>query len=623
MSRRRHSIPLEQPPAEIICGAQITAEYLGQEVPDFRNNPLIEGLPPTLTPREVTEYLLQLPPYSDKDREMSQVARLQMTETAREFFVPNGKHLTVYYAITNMVRRGYVRRNPVLWEYWKRAHNNITSFLKAIKEMPFPSSRARGLAIIGTGGTGKSTTVEKILQSLPQVITHVSYKNQVFIMKQLVWLKLDCPRKGSLRELCVNFFRAADEILGTMYEKNYAGSSRRSLESLIAGIARVAANHCLGLVVIDEIQDLSEARSGGDITMVNFFVHLENAIGVPFALIGTQDAIPLLSTQFRQARRVSEQGYIVWDRMSEIEPEIEGFEEEDDDEETVAGLHSLTKPHGNLEKEDVQKIVPLPDPIWKNFIETMWTYQYVKQPRTLKENVIEDKCAHALYRAAKGIPAVVQTIFVLTQQLAILNGEEKITPRLIRETVRDNQQVIMELLGEAIIKTPRRITPVGDLSDLDIIYEAVEIYNGLPIEADGSKTMNQNTKVDAGADISADNQEWQEEATCKSKVNALSITSDTKAKRSNTKPQPRRNNIPKDTPLRGADFREANLLKADLLGADVLGAKFQDSQFHKTVWINGRTIQSGTLDDLISETDLGTKLTLLHKWLRRRQRCYS
>lgn len=549
MSRKRFNLPLEHPPAEIIRGAQIAADYLIQEVPDFRGNPLIEGLPPTLTPREVTEYLLHLPPYSDRDREMSQVARLQMTETAREFFVPNGKHLTVYYAITNMIRRGYVRRNPVLWEYWKRAHNNIQSFLKAIKETPFPSSRARGLAIIGSGGTGKSTTVEKILQSLPQVITHVTYKDQIFIMKQLVWLKLDCPRNGSLRELCVNFFRAADEILGTNYEKYYAGSSHRTLEFLIAGMARVSANHCLGIIVIDEIQDLSEARSGGDITMVNFFVHLENALGVPFALIGTQDAIPLLSAQFRQARRVSEQGYIIWDRMSEVEPEIEELEEEDDDDDEEAAVKSNSCPEllANQGKEDGQKKVPRPDPAWKNFIETMWTYQYVKHPRTLKEDIVKDKCAHALYKASKGIPAVVQTIFVLTQQLAILTEEEKISLRLIRETVRNNQQVIKELLGETLMKTPRQVAPVGDLSDLDTIYEAADFPNSLPASAGGGEVSNEiTTQVDAGADHRADDHQRQAGATGKSKVDSGLTTSGINDKKLNTRSAPRRKNPSKD-----------------------------------------------------------------------------
>jgi hypothetical protein len=50
MTNKRNRVPLEQPPIEIIRGAQIKAEYLTQEVPLFRDNPLIEALPPTLTP---------------------------------------------------------------------------------------------------------------------------------------------------------------------------------------------------------------------------------------------------------------------------------------------------------------------------------------------------------------------------------------------------------------------------------------------------------------------------------------------------------------------------------------------------------------------------------------------
>jgi hypothetical protein len=520
------------------------AEYLAQEVPQFRDNPLNEALPQTFTPQEVTEYLLQLPPFSDMDLEMSQVARLQMTETAREFFVPNGKHLTVYYAITNMIRRGYVRRNPVLWEYWKRQHHNIQSFLKGIKKKPFPNSRARGLAIVGSGGTGKSTTVEKILQSLPQVITHVAYKNQDFIMKQLVWLKLDCPRYGSLRELCVNFFRAVDEILGTQYEERYARNSRQTLEALIAGIARVAANQCLGIIVIDEIQDLSESRSGGDVTMVNFFVHLENSIGVPFALIGTQDAIPILSGQFRQTRRVSEQGYIVWDRMSEVEPEIEGFEDDEDEEAARPNISVAPPTNHDVNK---QKKASQPDIVWKSFVETLWTYQYVKHPRPLKQNVVEDKCAHALYNVAKGNPAVVQTVFVLTQQLAILTEEERITPRLIHDTVRNNQQLIKELLGEARMKKPREIKPVGDLADLDNIYEAETHSSNLPVGSWAHEAMNSAvTDVSAGGHGDVDMQLKKEETTVLSKAEIELRNSGRKTNKSNKKLTTKSTELPKD-----------------------------------------------------------------------------
>ena len=535
MSDKRFRILLEQPPIEIVRGAEIKAEYLPQEVPLFRNNPLIEALPPTLTPADVTEYLLQLPPYSEKDLKMSPVARLQLTETAREFFVPQGKHLTVYYALTNLILRGYVRRNPVLWGYWKQVQASIASFQTAIKKHPFPNSRARGLSIVGVGGTGKSTTVEKILQSLPQVITHVSYKREDFIMKQLVWLKLDCPRNGSLRELCVNFFRAVDEILGTQYEARYAGNSHRTLETLITGMARVASNHCLGIIVIDEIQDLSEARSGGEITMVNFFVHLENAIGIPFALVGTPNAIPLLSAQFRQTRRVTEQGYLAWDRMSEVQQEVEEFED-DDDEVPIASPNISEELPAAPTEGGKREETPQPDPVWKDFLETLWTYQYVKQPRQLKPNILEDKCAHALYSVAKGIPAIVQTVFVLAQQRAILNETEKITPRLIRETVRDHQGLIEQILGEARMKRPRAIPQVGDLVDLDQVYEAEELADDFPDKASQDDALNHITEEAAAGEESAN----------KSKGLASVSTPDRKVKNANNKPAPKRDKFSKD-----------------------------------------------------------------------------
>lgn len=66
MKKTKLNKHLPQPPTEIVRGAQIVAEYLKQEVPQFRDNPLIETLPPTLTPEQVTEYLFQLPPIRTK-----------------------------------------------------------------------------------------------------------------------------------------------------------------------------------------------------------------------------------------------------------------------------------------------------------------------------------------------------------------------------------------------------------------------------------------------------------------------------------------------------------------------------------------------------------------------------
>ena len=80
-------------------------------------------------------------------------------------------------------------------------------------------------------------------------------------------------------------------------------------------IAQVVRSTGLGLLVIDEIQHLCEARGFGDEKMLNFFVTLVNTAGVPVVLIGNPKAMSILQSEFRQARRGSGQGDMIWDRL--------------------------------------------------------------------------------------------------------------------------------------------------------------------------------------------------------------------------------------------------------------------------------------------------------------------
>src|SRR5262249_49895839 len=147
-----------------------------------------------------------------------------------------------------------------------------------------------------------SFSVERVLSLYPQVIHHSRYHGHNFTQSQITWLKLDCPFDGNTKGLCIEFFKAIDSLLGTNYHYHYAGR-RRLQDELLSDISLVAANHCMGVLVIDEIQRLSQARSGGAERMLNFFVQLVNTIGVPVVLIGTYKALSLLSGEFSQMRR--------------------------------------------------------------------------------------------------------------------------------------------------------------------------------------------------------------------------------------------------------------------------------------------------------------------------------
>src|SRR5260370_20644350 len=84
---------------------------------------------------------------------------------------------------------------------------------------------------------------------------------------------------------------------------------------LLADMATVAENHYIGVLVIDEIQRLSVAKSGGAEILLNFFIQLVNEIGIPVVLVGTYKALQVLSRQFSQMRRGTGQGDLIWDRM--------------------------------------------------------------------------------------------------------------------------------------------------------------------------------------------------------------------------------------------------------------------------------------------------------------------
>ena len=54
------------------------------------------------------------------------------------------------------------------------------------------------------------------------------------------------------------------------------------------------------MLVIDEVQRISKASSGGVGEMLNFFTELVNTIGVPIVLVGTYKALSVLMGEFHR-----------------------------------------------------------------------------------------------------------------------------------------------------------------------------------------------------------------------------------------------------------------------------------------------------------------------------------
>ena len=217
--------------------------------------------------------------------------------------------------------------------------------------------------------------MEKILSLYPQVIKHELYHGYPINELQISWMKLDCTHDGSLKGICMEFFEMLDNLVGTEYYKQYT-SPKVSLDTMIIGMSRLCISYNVGVLIIDEIQNLCSAKKDIPVRVLNFFVTLVNKIGVPVILIGTPKALSILQSDFQQAKRGSGQGDAMWHRLE----------------------------NGRS---------------WNLLRQAIWEYQYTKKPVPFN-----DEMNDALYEESQGIPFLAVHIYKLVQEDAILSGRE-------------------------------------------------------------------------------------------------------------------------------------------------------------------------------------------------------
>ncbi|MED4534174.1 ATP-binding protein [Metabacillus fastidiosus] len=360
------------------------AEYREQQISEYSGNPLIEALPPILNYREAYQKMMVEPLYSDKERELSEELRYQILFRLQHFFQPVAQHIDLEKRFSRLIRTGYLSRNPLSTDEIKYLRGSSIQKLNS----------ASSFTLMGFSGIGKTTAIERVLSLYPQVILHKYPINRW----QIVWMKLNCPHDGSLKTLCMDFFLKIDELIGTSYYEKY-GNTQISISAMITQMGRIARIHCIGALIIDEIQHLLTARDRGSEKMMNFFVTLINEIGIPIMLIGTMKARAVLQQDFRQARRGSGQGDMIWENM-----------EFDDD--------------------------------WNMLIEEMWKLQWTRENVPLNEEL-----SQTLYEESQGIVDIAVKIFSLAQSRAIETGIEKITPALIKAVVKDDLKLVEPMLN--------------------------------------------------------------------------------------------------------------------------------------------------------------------------------
>lgn len=393
------------------------AEYKKTGLPEYDENPLIAALPVIMSPIEVAKSLRKRPHFQPEEINLPCHIRTHaINRLTRDFFVPQTNHIIIEQKLSKLIRCSYLNRNPNTATFKRKLNSirgliqneNLTTYMHDDVDSP-----ASSMTIAGISGAGKSTTTNLVLNTYPRVIYHPDLH-----MLQVPWLKVDCPYDGSLSDFCLSFFIALDRRLNLNYRQQYA-SGRPTIAKMMADVADLCLIHAIGLIVIDEFQHMSLAKSGGEKKMINFLVTLVNVVEVSVVLIGTPKALRLFASEFRQARRASGDGSLVWDRLPK-------------------------------------------DESWEDFLEELWPYQWLR-------NMVDrnEPLTNKLYELTQGVPDIVVKLFCLAQARAVLLAstpeDEILSPELLEQVFEDEFSIVKPLLDALRTGNKKKLEDCNDL----------------------------------------------------------------------------------------------------------------------------------------------------------------
>jgi len=423
------------------------AEYTDQGLPEYNENPLIAALPAIMSPVDVAKTLAKRPVYQPEELILPCHIRTHaINRLTRDFFVPQTSHIIVEQKFSKLIRSSYLNRNPKAATFKRKLNSirdlvqkeNLTAYIHDEVDSP-----ASSMTIAGISGAGKSTTTNLVLNTYPRVIYHPEHH-----LLQVPWLKVDCPHDGSLSDFCLSFFIALGRRLNIDYRAKYT-SGRPTIGKMMADVADLCLIHAVGLIVIDEFQHMNLAKSGGEKKMINFLVTLVNVVEVSVVLIGTPKALRLFASEFRQARRASGDGSVVWDRL-------------------------------------------LFDESWEDFLTELWPYQWLN-------NKVErdEQLTNKLYELSQGVPEIVVKLFCLAQARSILLAdrpeEEVFSVELLEQVFEDEFSIVKPMLEALSSGNRSKIEECNDLIFPKFESNMINAVNRLV-----AKPLQQSQKIELG-----------------------------------------------------------------------------------------------------------------------------
>lgn len=387
----------------------VEAKYWSTGVAAYDLMPQIQCLGPIRSRESLAKKIRVRNGYRPELRDASTEIRLAEVGMLPRFFFPTEAQVDAGVDFLEALRNGYLHRplkTKASVKEVQAAYENQSDSEEDDEPVRDTMPVVASTTWVGVSGMGKTRTISRILDSLPQVIWHVNHR-----FHQVVWIRVQTPQNGSEKAFVLAVHRALDVALGENEAAKIKRLNYSQPEALDMLNERFAKIH-LGIVVVDELQHAKKKSKDANDNLLSFLVNFVNSVGVPVYLMGTLACLDILADSFRMARRS------IGDILMNFQPGKE-FE-----------LH----------------------------LASIFFIQYTKKITKLTTGLIKK-----FYERTQGVLDLMVLLYKFAQKRAIESGDEVIDEKLLDTVANEKFKVIQPALN-ALAK--KNITMLKKYEDL-------------------------------------------------------------------------------------------------------------------------------------------------------------
>tara|TARA_R100001224_G_scaffold23661_1_gene12494 strand:- start:3744 stop:5201 length:1458 start_codon:yes stop_codon:yes gene_type:complete len=375
------------------------ANYSPAILPEHRGNPLLEALEPKVRDEVLVQRLSHYPPFSPEEKKLEAFERVEYLTRLKDLRQPLPLYLRCFRAIETAMKEGYSSRNPLSPTTQNYLHYTDANRPQIEPESGFFNPKGSGITLIGESGVGKTCMLEQILSYFPDAIEHTEYHGIPLNLRQVIWLKVDCPNDSSVKALCLKILAELDKKLSLPKTKPEA-----TIPALLEQIDSRIRSSFLGILVIDEMQNLNLAKAGGAERLIGFLHNVVNSLGIPILFCANPPFNKLLAETLKTGRRAENSGYFDVELMENNE-------------------------------------------IWELFIDSLWELQW-----TDTETKLTRELSDSLYDLSVGNMDLAVRIFREAQRCVIGTGDERISVKVLEYAASNTVKASAEIVNQIRIQ---------------------------------------------------------------------------------------------------------------------------------------------------------------------------